>query len=211
MVRRRSSRFGILDAHRFGFLCYGPRFSPSTPASSVHRAPIALDAPPALRGPPVRTWAWWSRRSSIAVTAAAPPSLPQSSTERYPGGALSPRTRLRGAARARSGPPKRGPTGCTPCVVTREEALRAGASRPGRAGPPGEGPPAPTPSPAPAGPAPLGACRRHPAPTRILAMRSRLDQEAEVLGDAHLRSSPRSRPSALLPPVRRLAGATWRE
>ena len=37
-----------------------------------------------LLGPHVRTWAWWSRRSSIAVTAAVSPrSLPQSSTGRF--------------------------------------------------------------------------------------------------------------------------------
>ncbi len=37
-----------------------------------------------LRGPQVRTCAWWSRRSSIAATAAVSPrSLPQSSTGRF--------------------------------------------------------------------------------------------------------------------------------
>ena len=37
-----------------------------------------------LRGPHLRTWAWWSRRSSSAVTAAVSPrSLPQSSTGRF--------------------------------------------------------------------------------------------------------------------------------
>ena len=37
-----------------------------------------------LRGPHLRTWAWWSSRSSIAVTAAvSPSSLPQSSTGRF--------------------------------------------------------------------------------------------------------------------------------
>jgi hypothetical protein len=36
-----------------------------------------------LRGPHLRRWAWWSRRSSMAVTAAvSPSSLPQSSTGR---------------------------------------------------------------------------------------------------------------------------------
>ena len=37
-----------------------------------------------LRGPQVRTCAWWSRRSSMAATAAVSPrSLPQSSTGRF--------------------------------------------------------------------------------------------------------------------------------
>jgi len=37
-----------------------------------------------LRGPHLRTWAWWSKRSSSAVTAAVSPrSLPQSSTGRF--------------------------------------------------------------------------------------------------------------------------------
>src|SRR5262245_29858919 len=37
-----------------------------------------------LRGPHLRTWPWWRRRSSMAATAAASPStLPQSSTGRF--------------------------------------------------------------------------------------------------------------------------------
>jgi len=37
-----------------------------------------------LRGPDLRTWAWWSNRSRSAVTAAVSPrSLPQSSTGRF--------------------------------------------------------------------------------------------------------------------------------
>src|SRR5581483_5600745 len=37
-----------------------------------------------LRGPHLRTWPWWSSRSSMAATAAASPrTLPQSSTGRF--------------------------------------------------------------------------------------------------------------------------------
>jgi hypothetical protein len=50
-------------------------------ASSVRKSVWTLVRQ--LRGPHVKTWAWWSRRSSSAVTAAvSPSSLPQSSTGR---------------------------------------------------------------------------------------------------------------------------------
>ena len=70
----------------------GPRASTAAgvEAAARHRGPTHAGAGSLcrrvrqLRGPQVRTCAWWSRRSSIAVTAAVSPrSLPQSSTGRF--------------------------------------------------------------------------------------------------------------------------------
>jgi len=56
----------------------GPGRDPFYPAFSWSGKPnLVLQ----LRGPHFRMWPWWSRRSSMAVTAAlSPSSLPQSST-----------------------------------------------------------------------------------------------------------------------------------